>query len=76
MGKQRISDEEWAMREVHLEEQCLMDGAKACLAKLNVAELRVLMAHYCGGSPREYDDISKRDLIAELAPEYAFDERR
>lgn len=56
------------------EQLALIGVAKIALGKLNVAELRVLMAHYCGGDAKFYSDIRKPEMIEELAPEYARDQ--
>lgn len=57
----------------HREEMEAVKCAKAMLAKLSVAELRVLMAHYSRGAAADFRDISKNDLISEIAPEYAME---
>lgn len=65
------TDRDEALLELHYEEMADVAHATALLKCLSVAELRVLMAHYCGGKPSEYSDIRKPDLIGEIAPEYA-----
>lgn len=65
-----VIDEFEEMEHLMLATEC----AKAMLAKLNVAELRVLMAHYSRGKPADFNDMRKPDLIAEIAPEYAVDQ--
>ncbi len=59
------------LAEENFEFSLAMELAQTKLAKLNVAELRVLMAHYCGGKPRDYADMRKADMVCEIAPEYA-----
>ena len=58
----------------HREQMLAVQDAADRLRKLNVAELRVLMAHYCKGVPSDYSDVRKADLVAEIAPELAYDE--
>lgn len=60
----------------HREEMLAVQCAADRLRKLNVAELRVLMAHYCKGNPSDYSDMRKSDLVAEIAHEFAADEER
>ena len=55
----------------HTDEFFEIEAAKALLNKLNVKELRVLMAHYCGGAPSDFSDMRKQDLVDEIAPVYA-----
>ncbi len=66
-------DDEYMLEMEHAEQMMTIELAKAMLSKLSVAELRVLMAHYCRGVASDYSDMRKRDLIDEIAPEYAYD---
>lgn len=55
----------------HAESMAEIRAVTAVLSKLNVKELRVLMAHYCGGKPSQYSDLNKATMIEDIAPEYA-----
>lgn len=53
------------------EQQYGIKQAEKLLQKLSVKELRILGAHYWKCSPRDLADMPKRDLVAEIAPDYA-----
>lgn len=69
-----IDEFEDILEQEHREQTLAVQCAADRLRKLNVAELRVLMAHYCKGEPSDYSDMRKADLVAEIAPELADDE--
>lgn len=80
-----VSDEEWLdqfendiegfERMERIEADFRLQEAKEKLAKLSVAELRMLAVHYWSISKSEAKAIRKSELIFELAPELIEDDR-
>jgi hypothetical protein len=64
-------DHEAYLLEEHCETMAQWQAVAVLLRRLSVKELRVLMAHYCGGKPSDYSDLNKSTMIEEIAPEYA-----